>query len=472
VNVRVPGDMSALIARSKAIETLATQTLAALDERYPEALRARTARRIRVVLTSEQPLSTGEETSLRDGLRRLASVTTCELLRKRKKELLLEVETSDGATIADLARDLEREGMPVIVAGYSDREILLEHDPTASARVRFFAGPVRGPERQARLLRGFGSDAVLALGFFAPEPRAPARGSWVELRGRVTRLRGKGGFGLRLRTTRFPDRQVLAVVDASCAADDFAACAVAAARRLADGLATKRAGLIRTTRARPGLEIAGLESDGIFPARFGHYLDHPFARVLLRNEGDRVARGVKVRVSIPGLAEPVETSDREIQPQETLVIPVLGVFDRARMEAQSTTEAVVARIEVEYRVDDLTQARSTGRPVLVHERHAMDWSVDQGASVAGFVDGHASSARRISRAVQAELNGLDDQRSPIALPAAVSLAMAGLTYSHDPKSPFRPDKLDFVQFPDETFAEGAGDCDDLSVAFASVVEST
>jgi tetratricopeptide (TPR) repeat protein len=53
----------------------------------------------------------------------------------------------------------------------------------------------------------------------------------------------------------------------------------------------------------------------------------------------------------------------------------------------------------------------------------------------------------------------------------------GLTYVIDPSSPYaelsgNPVALDYVQFPRQTIEYRAGDCDDLSILFASLAEST
>lgn len=466
VSVQVPGADSELMARAKATSTLADQLLEAFLQRYPDALGRGGARRLRVMVKSGGPIAVGEEQAILAGLSELSTVESCEILSKTRDELQLAIRTGAKARASDLAAELSARPLPLVVVGYSDRELLLDHDPSAGVSLALVPRNFRGPKPASRQVRGFAFDALLGLGFVRHAESPPRKGGWLELRGSV-----EGQTAVRLRVVRFPGSRPVATVQEACGGRELTVCAVDASSRLAGELAQRRASLLGSTRPPPALRVAAVESDGLFPARLGHYLAHPFATLVLENQGELPIERLRVQSEIRDIELPTEVELPTIAPGETVRVPLRGTFIRSALEKQSKTEQVSLDLELTYETAGQPRFHSAHRPLLLHERHAMSWQLEHGASVGGFVDGHAPLTRSIADATQARLVELERGDHPLAFAAGLALALADLRYVRDPKSPFDPRRLDFVRFPDETLTERKGDCDDLAVLFASALEA-
>ncbi|HPE37665.1 MAG TPA: tetratricopeptide repeat protein, partial [Spirochaetales bacterium] len=112
-------------------------------------------------------------------------------------------------------------------------------------------------------------------------------------------------------------------------------------------------------------------------------------------------------------------------------------------------------------------------------RNAMTWDDDRKAAafvtakdpaVLGFAKNVASMVRAdtTSQALSAEFR--------TALGVFHALKAYGVGYAIDPNTPFeslseKNDEVDFLQFPGQTLSYRAGDCDDLSVLYAALLES-
>lgn len=468
VSAEAKGNIEAKAARSLAVDRLAEQAIAKIRERYPDALERTAPRRVAVRLRSETQLSTAEVQRALRTLRDLGSVRGVELVHRDERNVALSVTVDRGTSTFDVALDVESAGTALVAVGHSNREVVVKLDPRRGQKIAVRARTF-GRSAEARLARDFVVDALLGLGFVT---RAGARfngGPVLELRGKVYSSE-QGKRGLRIRAVH--GRRTVASVQGSCDRRDFAGCAAALAGRLTHQVESARGELQAGSNVQSGLEVVALETPGVFPARLGHYTRHPFGAVVVRNVTDRALDGVVVRVRVARVADqPVDSAPITVAANQEVRIPVRAVFDPARLAAQTATGQRIASVEVRYRSGDFERIVRTNRPVIVYERNAMEWREDGGASIAGFIDGHASRVRAVADAVQARLEELDAFGEPFALAAAVTEALRPLRYARDPKSPFDPARLDFVRFADETLGGGRGDCDDLSVAFASVVEA-
>ncbi len=467
VSAQAPGNLSAMNARSDVVTRLAEQAVSAIRTQYPDALRRTSPRRINVRLQAASPISTSEVQTALATLQTLPPVAEAHVMTQRRKVAQLSVTVQDRSQTSDLALEIETAGTSLVVVGHSSREVVVELDPRRGVklplRVRSF-----GRSSRARLVQDFATEALLGLGFLEPaKDKSGPSGPALELTGKVLGS-GRGELGVRLSAKLRPRGGGVASVRGSCHRRAFAGCVTALTGRLARDVEARRSS-IQSSRPVPGLQVLGLETPGVFPGRLGHYARFPFATVVVRNPTDEDLDGVVTRVWLPGFADtPTESAPVDVPAGQEARIPVRAVFDRARLGAQSRTEQSLATIQVEYGLGPLRRITRTKRPVVVYERHAMVWRADQGESIAGFIDGHAPGIQSIATSVQAELSGLED---PFAVPVAVTEALRSLAYARDPKSPFDPARLDFVRFPDETLSVGRGDCDDLSVAFASLVEA-
>lgn len=220
----------------------------------------------------------------------------------------------------------------------------------------------------------------------------------------------------------------------------------------------------------PDLEITSFKIAEIFPSRARWYANQALAEVEMecRNAG---AEQLKVSVFIPeimGLASEERLS--AMLPGDRKVMKLKLVLDAKKLSEWKQTQDVYGQVKVSMRVNGKLQERTLNAPVKIYGRNTMDWA--QTASIATFATYDHPVVMELSRQVLKMVPPSDfnaDVRQASAIFEAMS--SAGIRYVKDPAGSPGNRTLDRVQFPWETIHSRSGDCDDLAVAFASLVAS-
>jgi len=105
---------------------------------------------------------------------------------------------------------------------------------------------------------------------------------------------------------------------------------------------------------------------------------------------------------------------------------------------------------------------------MVYSKKAVDWDNDQ--AVVAFMTPRESSVSQFARKVVTGGAGGSTLMNN-AVGALEGLKSLNFRYVKDPSGASRSQTLDYVQFPRETLKARTGDCDDLTVLYASVLES-
>lgn len=217
----------------------------------------------------------------------------------------------------------------------------------------------------------------------------------------------------------------------------------------------------------------------IFPLFYSYYDKNPAGEVVIANteanpyEKVSVAFYAKQYMDGPRLCAELGT----LRGGESRTVPVYALFNDAIFRVTEGTKAA-GEIQVSYFY--LGKERKVSFPVTVQveNRNAMQWDDDRKA--AAFVTAKdpliLSFAKNVASTVRSEGTPpvTEDFRTALAL--FQSLTIYGLGYTVDPKTPFTSlsgdeTAVDFLQFPNQTLAYRAGDCDDLSVLYAALLES-
>ncbi|MBN1520402.1 MAG: tetratricopeptide repeat protein [Spirochaetales bacterium] len=162
----------------------------------------------------------------------------------------------------------------------------------------------------------------------------------------------------------------------------------------------------------------------------------------------------------------------------TLDVPVYALFNDSIFRVTEGTKAA-GELTVEYYYLGRRTVKTIPVTLTVQNRNAMTWDDDRKAAafvtakdpaVLGFAKNVASMVRAdtTSQALSVEFR--------TALGVFQALKAYGVGYAIDPNTPFKSlseknDEVDFLQFPGQTLSYRAGDCDDLSVLYAALLES-
>jgi len=213
-------------------------------------------------------------------------------------------------------------------------------------------------------------------------------------------------------------------------------------------------------------EIKTIVSD-IYPAYYQFYNFYPLALVTIKNLAGYTIE-VNVRSHIKHYSErPKDSGFIQIEKGKTKDFPVTAIFGSTLFEV-ANREPAVLDIEIEARAGRILKKEISAQ-VTIHNRNAWNGEIDK---LGFFLTPDNEEVLQMSRQM---INDAGDQTSEqtVNLQKAKAvfeeLKKMGIRYHYDPNIPYYQD--DRVQFALETLQIGSGDCDDLVVLYASLLQS-
>ena len=219
------------------------------------------------------------------------------------------------------------------------------------------------------------------------------------------------------------------------------------------------------------LDIQAIRFEPIYPAQMLRYQRFSSGTLELKHNSAKgpAAKNVRVSVWIPSLMQmPVELPLEDVVAGGETKAALPLILDADKLVAQESSVATQAKIEVTYEIDGGTQTKVRTVPVMVHSARTVDWS--DGQAAAAFVTPRESSIRGFAEQVA---DGVVDDSSAYrhAVASLEALRQLKFRYVKDPNGVSGKDSLDEIQFPRETLQSRVGDCDDLTVLYAAVLEA-
>jgi tetratricopeptide (TPR) repeat protein len=217
----------------------------------------------------------------------------------------------------------------------------------------------------------------------------------------------------------------------------------------------------------------------IFPVFYGYYDNHPAGTVTLRNnsmgpiENARVSLYVKQYMTTAKPSEVVEKIPRG----KEVPVELNAVFTD---DILSVTEQkkVAGELKVAYTYFG-TEVESTLPVTLtIQPRNGMTW--DETAHAASFVTVGDTRVRNFAGPYAADARDktslMINWRFRAALALFEALRMHGVGYVADAATPYlklseQEEAVDLLRFPVETLVAKVGDCDDLSILYAALLEA-
>ena len=227
----------------------------------------------------------------------------------------------------------------------------------------------------------------------------------------------------------------------------------------------------------PNLEV--LDLNPVFPSRLPLYEENPFGLVKIDNPFSQELTDVRVTFFASRVMDrPVlANSTEKIGAGKDATAFLLALFSPDILELRDRLR-VSADIEIRYKLGDEPRRKTIYTTLVVENRNALIWNDDR--SAASFVTPRdpeiLRTARNIVNAAAAVDTGEADERIARALAVYEAVRSYGITYVVDPETPFdkvsrQAGMIDFIQFPKETLQYRSGDCDDLSVLHAALLEA-
>ncbi len=216
----------------------------------------------------------------------------------------------------------------------------------------------------------------------------------------------------------------------------------------------------------------------IFPLFYGYYDKNPAGNVIVRNTSPGAVQDVTVSFYVKQFMDAPKVCGqyRELSRGEEKAVPVLALFSNSIFGVTEQT-MVAGVIEISYKYLGTEMKSSFPITVTINNRNGMAW--DDTNKAAAFITSNDPAIRSlIARVVpDARSKGTPAVNSSFRSAMALFEAMRlyGVRYVPDPKAfsskSANKSEVDYLQFASQTLDVKAGDCDDLSILYATLLES-
>ena len=225
------------------------------------------------------------------------------------------------------------------------------------------------------------------------------------------------------------------------------------------------------------IDIRGLEIEDLLPAFEQHYARNTMGKVQLVNNSNRPVNAT-LKLFIPEIMkEPFQLSE-SIPAGGTKTVKLKSYFD-SRFTRIDQERSLPAEIEVSYERSGRLYGKIQTIQVHVHKRNALKWQTI--AAAAAFInpkdEATASFVREALVAKKEEQpTGIWTNRPLFqAWKLFDALSQRGVHYRPDPHMPYgqisvSESTIDHIQDQAVLLQTGAGDCDDLTVLYCTLLE--
>jgi len=231
---------------------------------------------------------------------------------------------------------------------------------------------------------------------------------------------------------------------------------------------------------RPQSRLRGEKTEqfNVFPVNSAWYEDNPVATVRLTNEEPNTITNIQLSFLLERyMNQPSAFAViNSLAAGESIEIPVTALFNESMLELTGTV-ITSSQVIAEYRSLGTLKTTSFHMQMPVFSRNSMTWDDDRRA--ASFVSPRDPAAVYFARFVESAIGKAPNQTPPENVRTAAALFEAlrlyGISYIVDSARPFieisaNATQVDNLGFPYETLLYRGGECSDLSILFAAMLE--
>ncbi|MFC1463007.1 hypothetical protein ACFLQU_05300 [Verrucomicrobiota bacterium] len=232
-------------------------------------------------------------------------------------------------------------------------------------------------------------------------------------------------------------------------------------------------------KAKAIVSLERCSSAPLFAAVYQNYYDRPVVELTLSNEGGRPsAPGKALFMAKAVMDNATETTIPALEPFSSLTVKLRTTFNRNVLTYVEPTR-LAAQIDVLLGEGGKGGRLKKNFTFQLLGRNSIDWKEE--AMITCFItpkdpDVQVFARQALKTAAEQKLQTELDDHLYKALILFDAMQSVGLYYQPDPNQPFNfsefteRGRIDYLQFPRETLTRQSGDCDDLSVLYASLLE--
>jgi hypothetical protein len=224
------------------------------------------------------------------------------------------------------------------------------------------------------------------------------------------------------------------------------------------------------------LEITEFKVENIFPAQYAFYASNPVGAITLENTGKTDVKNIKAKVFIPAYMQfASEQNIPLLKAGEKKTFEVSATLDVEKLQSLTEKKITQIKAEISYNQNGEEKNRSITKPVTMYSKNAISWNRPN--HVGAFVTAKDQAVENFSRNVVGNVK-FDPALYPNASRNTINamkiwdaVRAFSISYVSDPWTIADGDVLDEIQFPRQTLAKKAGDCDDSSILLAACLEN-
>jgi len=219
---------------------------------------------------------------------------------------------------------------------------------------------------------------------------------------------------------------------------------------------------------------------GISPSiyKFMSYKDEPLFRISVTNIGEIKADRVHLSSKLDGVTDWQTKTVKNIEPNAVTTVDILPAMSGDVLTKFSEDTSETATFKIEYRSTGVEQTPThTSRTIKIYNKNAIplsdasrlasDYSIP---SYCYFYSYYITSTNEDIRGFATSVAAGKSTAEEKAKAIFDELGRLGLKHEKDGSNPFGV-RIDYVQFPSRTLEMKRGDCDDIAVLYASLLES-
>lgn len=235
----------------------------------------------------------------------------------------------------------------------------------------------------------------------------------------------------------------------------------------------------RQPAADEGIRIEEISIAELFPVLHKYYDQNAIGVLRIENQEPEEITDVKISFYIKQFMDAPKASGEVfvLAPGERKDITLYALLNESVLNVTEATK-VTSEVLLEYKIDGNWYSDTRSESVRVYDRNAMIW--DDNRKAAAFVTAKDPAILGISKfvsgIVRSNANPAVNLNIQKAMGVHGALGLYGINYEIDPQSAYEqfsrnPEQIDYLQFPRQTMEYRAGDCDDLSILYAAMLES-
>ncbi len=227
------------------------------------------------------------------------------------------------------------------------------------------------------------------------------------------------------------------------------------------------------------VQVSNVKLNPIFGARYGSYKEGNIGTVTVENVGRNTLYNIKVNTDIAEITKSSTSTKtvRELKPGKKVTLAIPVAITKEILDIQEERDLAI-RFSVIYKTKRGIFSYVEHDTILVHSKNSITW--DDTAHLGSFITPREEVISDFARESVSALKRMESRGIPKKLQQAIYLfdvlGAAGISYVTDPNTGFAASHskrraVDYVMFARETLKKKAGDCDDLTVLYSSLLES-